>query len=208
MKTFTKRSLSVSLLAALVFSVPVQVSAVGDSTVVTEQPAAAPSTTLQERITQRKDTLNVKLAAAEQRRLKLRCKQAQVSVTKLNARLESNLPKRDQAYTKLQERLEKFITNMDASAGTDTTALKQHQAALETKVATYKTNIAAYKQALGDVTAIDCLQETAGFKASLEEARQLRTALRSEATAIRTFITDTVRPAIKQVRQAKTDTER
>jgi hypothetical protein len=102
-------------------------------------------------------------------------------------------------YPNLVDRLNKLETKL-AAAGADTTELKTEITMLQTKVDTFKTDLAAYKQSVADLVDMDCTSDPTGFKASLEDARAGLTKVREDGVAIKTYVNDTIKPTLKSIR--------
>lgn len=107
---------------------------------------------------------------------------------------------RTNVYTKLDTKLGTLITKLKA-ANVDTTTLEQQRTTLEDKIETFNTDMTTYKQAVSDLAAMDCKSDPTAFKASLETARTLRNKLKDDATAIRTYVKDTIKPTLQDIRK-------
>jgi len=177
-----------------------------DSTTVSTDTS---TTTLQDRIEKHKTDLKLALTKAEEKKLELACKPAQTVVKGVENKVNGALSSRYKAYDNLNSHLTDIIAKLKA-AGLDTTELTSEQTILATKIATFKTAAAAYKQALDDTKALDCATDPTGFKASLENARNLRTTLSKDLTDIRNYVTSTIKPTLVTLRsqlEAKSETE-
>lgn len=205
MKKQTLRTLSLGFFIALSLTAPVAAVESDQSQAgpVTPSQAASqpakPQTTLKERLEKRKAELKTQLTAAQQQRVKTRCKPAQAAIKVLDQKVNANVPNRIRAYEELSNHLPKLITKLKAK-GVDVTTLEQQQETLKAKVAAYKADADTYKQALADLNEIDCAADTTGFKASLESVRTLREKLSASMADITKYVKETIKPALQQIR--------
>ncbi len=176
----------------------------GQAQATAEQVQTTEATTdLQTRLNKRKEALKTKLTTVEQKRISARCQNAQTTVKALQTKVSSIETTRVTAYTTLLQKLNSLKT-MFASRGADTTALTTQIGELQTKVDTFKTDMATYKQAVADVAAVDCVNDPTGFKASLEAARSSMATLRQDSAAIRSYLSETVKATITTLRGSET----
>jgi uncharacterized protein involved in exopolysaccharide biosynthesis len=156
--------------------------------------------TMEDRITKFKTDFKVKLATAEAARIKLKCVGAQGVVGTLNTKFGNSITVRTQAYTELQKNLDKLVTRLKAK-NVDTTTLESQITELKAKITTYTTDLTAYKQALTDLKAVDCKTDPDGFQAALLAARSAHDKLVTDVTAIRTYLTGTIKPTLQTIKQ-------
>lgn len=155
---------------------------------------------LSDRLAAFETKFQVKLTLAEANSLKLHCVAAQGAVGQLNARFGVNVKIRSKAYAAIQARLTKLIADLKAK-NISTTTLEQEQTALNTKIATFNTDLTAYQQSLADLKAEDCKTDPTGFQAALTAARSAHDTLVSDATAISTYVTGTIKPTLQTLLQ-------
>ena len=157
---------------------------------------------LLERLSTRKAELKTKLSTVEQERLKSKCKVAQTgAVSSLSGRIKVIETSRAEVHTNLVNRLNKLVEKLKAK-DVDTTKLEAEITELKTKIATFKADLAKYRQAVIDLKAMDCVSDPDAFKASLESARTLRETVAKDAAAIKTYVNDTIKPTLKDIRAA------
>jgi len=162
---------------------------------------------LLDRLNKRKTELKIKLTTAAKTRLQNRCKAAQGLLSSLEGRIKGIETSRTQVYGNLEERLEKLSAKLK-EAGLDTTTLDSQLETLSQKIDIFETDLAAYKQAVADLAAMDCEADPEAFKASLEEARTLRLKLHQSSLDIRIYVKETIKPTLAQLReQLKTKSE-
>lgn len=154
---------------------------------------------LQERLEKKKAELKINLNQLEKERLKNRCKPAQALVKTEGEKVDGRVVVRTKAYTKLVERLNSLVSKLEAKE-VDVTQLKSQIAVLETKIAKFNTDLAAYKQALSDLRTVDCATDPDAFKAALEVARSSRDTLITDATDIKTYVKDTIKVTLQAIR--------
>lgn len=171
-----------------------------EETEKTPEEKAAAAAKLKERIEAHKAALKAKISAAEQVRIKARCKVAQGSIKSVEARFKVGFPKRTKAYENLQDHLTKLIAKLK-ERGVDTTTLEQQQATLKDMVEDFKAHIDDFKQEVSDLREMDCESDPEGFKAALEAARATHKSLVDEINAIKAYIKDTIRPTLAKLRE-------
>ena len=128
------------------------------------------------------------------------CKPSQAIVKNLGEKVNANVPQRYKAFENLESHLDTLITKLGTTS-VDLTKLKEEQAMLKTKIATFKTDYEAYKATLTDLRSVDCSTDTTGFKAALEDARTARQKLSDELADMKAYIKDTIKPTIVEIRQ-------
>lgn len=212
MKSRIKIALSTGLLLPVFVVAPVlavenTTTTTTQTTTTTDQTTDASSKAeLSARIQKRKDELNLKLTAAEQKRLQTRCANAQGAIKSLQAKIAGTETSRNEVYTNLVSRLNNLQSKLDTK-GADTAELKTEIAALQAKIDTFKTDLATYKQTVADLTAMDCAADPTGFKASLVDARTQLLKVRTDGIAIKSYVNDTIKPTLTKIR-ASLDTSK
>lgn len=154
---------------------------------------------LTQRVTQRKDAMKTKLAAAEQQKIQSKCKSAQGVIAPLANGLETAHSKREQAYGGVIARLAMLLNKLKAQ-NVDTTKLQSEIDALKAQYAQYQADMTTYKQAVTDLKSMDCASDPAGFKASLDSARAALAKVQTDAAGIKLYVKDTVKPTLQTLR--------
>ena len=158
----------------------------------------AQSTTLEQRIAQRKASLKIQVSKARQQVIKAKCSTAQGALQSQKNGDAIAADSRRQVYTDLATRLNDLIAKLKAS-NVDTTSLAAVQKQFNDAINTYLTDAAAYKTTMDDVVVIGCVNDPAGFETNLEEARRLRTQLAADVAKIKAL-----RPAlVKAINDAR-----
>lgn len=157
---------------------------------------------LLERLSTRKTELKIKLSKVEEERIKVKCKIAQTgSVSSLSGRIKGIETSRNEVHTNLLDHLTKLVAKLKAK-DVDTTKLEAEIVELKAKIATFKADLAKYRQAVIDLKAMDCVSDPSAFKASLESARALRETVIKDATAIKTYVKETIKPTLQEIKAA------
>ncbi len=156
-------------------------------------------TKLKERLEKRKAALNTRLTTAQKTRVTTRCKAAQGMVSSVSRRIKGVETSRTQVYGNLVDRLTKLSDKLKTS-GVDTTTLNTQIDELKTKIATFNTDLAEYHQTVADLAALDCTADPTAFQASLDAARTARTKVADDAKAIKTYLSETIKPTLVQLR--------
>jgi chromosome segregation ATPase len=159
-----------------------------------------------DRVEKRKTELKIKLSTIEKTRIKAKCKASQGLLSSEKGRIKGIETSRSEVYKNLLNRLNDLSDRLKAK-GVDTTDLNNDITALKTKIDTFNTDLTAYKQAVSDLAGMDCATDPDGFKASLETARTALKKVNDDATAIRTYLTGTIKPLLQTIRSQLAKTE-
>ena len=141
------------------------------------------------------------IGTSEQENIKTRCLAVQTNIKTLANRITTVREKRTTAYDSITARLTKLEKNLDDQAF-NTETLNKTITDLTKKIDTYKTTIKAYKQAVDDMTVIDCSKEPVAFRGALEEARTKHAELITQVGDIREYVLNTLTPQLQQIKQA------
>ncbi len=160
---------------------------------VAATPSTTPqdSTTLPERLAQRKAAYKVQLTAAQQKDIASKCQVAQTGLQQLKTKESPNQAKRQQIYADLTKQLATTIDHLKRQS-INTVQVEANQAKFVAAVNQFYADAASYDLAVDDTIITDCVTDSAGFRASLLDARQLRTQLSTDSAAIKATV-----PALK-----------
>lgn len=153
------------------------------------------------RLEKQKTDLKIKLTSSESERLKTRCKPAQTVVKTEHDRFSSKVVGRTRAYAELTDKLDKLVARLKAK-NVDVTELQNEIAVLQTKIATFNADLAAYKQALSDLRLVNCTTDPTAFQAALVTARTAHEALLNDAKDIRSYVKDTIKVTLHSIKTA------
>jgi len=194
------------LVPVLIASTAFAVDEPAPTTTTTQKPTTTPAPLtdeqkrlMQERIQKRKDALKLRLTTAQQNRLKDRCKNAQGKIQSEQSKVNGIETSRAKVHANVLSHLTKLETKL-AAQGLNTTELKVQITVLQTKIATFNTDLVEYKAAVSDLAAMDCVADPVGFKSSLEATRTARKKLREDAVAVHTYIKETIKPTLATLR--------
>lgn len=188
----------------VVIGVMMPIVAMGSTVAAVETTTApatttAPTSTLGERVAARKTALKTKLTTAESAKIKLKCKAAQGLVSSISGRVNGVETSRLKVYENLLTRMTAFNTKL-SNQGADTTTLTANITALKLKVETFESDMTEYKTAVADLSILDCVGDPTGFKATLDTARIDLVKVSADSLAIKTYVNDTVKPTLKDIR--------
>lgn len=169
------------------------------TTTSTEEDAKPNPAELKARLEARKTALKTRIDAAKQARIKSRCKAAQGGISNIRGRIKGLETSRSHVYENLLSRLEKLNERLKAN-NVDTAVLETQLTELHTLIDTFNADLAAYKLAVSDLADMDCVAEPVAFQASLEEARTARTKAVESAKAIKTYLSETIKPTLKDLK--------
>lgn len=159
------------------------------------------------RVKSYKEKASTKLAEAQAKRLKTRCKAAQGKVTSLRARVTSAVANRKKVYQEVGDKLDTLLAKLVA-AELDTTKLETARADMKAELVTLTESLNAYDTVLTDLMAMDCEADPDTFQSALLSAREMQVALRTQASEFRSFATTELKAILKDVRsqlEAKKD---
>jgi hypothetical protein len=154
------------------------------------------STSLPQRIAQRKSALKLQLSAAQSQHIAQKCEVAQTGLQDINTKDKAAAQARSQTYSDLAKQLANTIDSLNRQK-TNTASLTAAQTTFVRGINQYLTDYEAYKTALDDAVIMDCTADPAGFEASLQDARSLRTNLASDVAKIKSSV-----PALTQALDA------
>ncbi len=154
---------------------------------------------LKARLQKRKDTLNLRLSNAQKTRLQARCENAQGKIRSVEGRIKGIETSRDRVYANLLSHLTDLSGKLKTK-NVDTNQLDAQISLLEESIGAFKAGLAEYKQAVADLTAMDCASDPEAFKAALEESRSYRKTLHETGQNIRKLILETIKPALAVIR--------
>lgn len=166
----------------------------------TEVETQAQKTEREARIKKLKEVQKVRLAAAEKKKIQEKCQASQGKVASVGNRLNGVETSRAEVHKNILNRLNTAVTKLKEK-GVDTTALEADIATLSTKVDTFNTDLATYKQSISDLKLEDCKTDPEGFKAALTTARTNLEKVRADADAIHAYLKDTIRPLLTELKK-------
>lgn len=153
-----------------------------------------------------KEKTATKLAEAQSKRLKTRCKSAQGKVTTLRAKVNNAVANRNKVYKEIGDKLDTLIPKLTA-AGADITKLETARADIRTELTTLTESLNAYDTVLADLLAMDCEADPDSFQSALESAREIQKTLREQAQEFRRFATTELRTILQEIRQQLAEKE-
>jgi hypothetical protein len=156
------------------------------------------STTLEQRLAARRP--KVQLSAADKASIAAKCSLAQTAINDRRTKDTKAAAIRLQTYNELVKRLTFLVDNM-SSQGSDASELLNAQNYFVASINSYLTDAGKYKTAMDDLVIMDCKTDPAGFKASLMEARQLRTQLNIDVSNIKKNLAN-LQKSLANARQA------
>lgn len=168
------------------------------NTTATEEQKPDPAA-LKARLEERKAALKTRLTAAKLARLKTRCKPAQSSISNIRGRIKGLETSRANVYENLLDRLNKLNERLKTH-DVDTAAFEAQLTELHTLIDTFSADLDAYKLTVGDLADMDCASDPTAFQASLEAARTARTKAADSAKAVRTYLSETIKPTLKDLK--------
>lgn len=158
---------------------------------------AKPGSTLQQRIAQRKQERQIKLDKNDTVRLQAQCTAAQGRIRTMGDSYTTATENRDKVYRGIDAKIWIIIGSLKL-INKDTYRLEQQRVELAKKIKAFDNQSAQFRQALGDITAMNCAADPTGFTALLETARLYNVQIRNTFKSIQSYIVDQVKPTITQ----------
>ncbi len=189
-KRLTSLSAVIVLVGAVFLVTPVALAAEQSTTqtTTTTKTTEKPAAKIADRIAKYKTKQEVKLAAAEELKLKGVCKAAQVKLKKVDTATSEANTDRTKTYAGITKQIDGIITKLK-DASVDTKELEANQKALKALIQQYNDDYTVFKTDLTDVSELDCVTDPVAFKSALLVAREDRLTVVKDATAIREYIT-------------------
>lgn len=153
----------------------------------TKRTVEKPAAKLADRVIKYKTRQAIKLAVAEEAKLKGVCKAAQTKLKVVDTNTNAANTNRTKTYTDITKKLENIVSRLK-DASVDTKDLEANQAALKALVQQYNDDYTVYKTDLADVSELDCVTDPTAFKSALLAAREDRLTVVKDATAIREYV--------------------
>ena len=142
--------------------------------------------------------------AVEEKRTQLqleRCEEARVKTTEQLKKFDGLKSQQDTTYARFMAKLTVLITKLD-SDGVDVTQLEEDKASLNVLTTELSNELGKYADSVEavQVLAPNCNTNQAAFKVALQATRTQMSVVRTKVQAIRTFITRTLQPDLKEAR--------
>ncbi len=189
MRKMTKPAFGIAVIACLVI--------VAVSPVIAAIPPApaAPGSSFDQRLNQRKQERAIVLSTKDQTRLVGLCAPAQTKVRLLQNDIVPLLANRTKAYRQIDGKLWVTIGQLKL-ASRDTFKLEQERDVLADKVTIFQATSSSFTQTLDDILVINCKADVTGFQALVSTAQLYYAQLQSQSTDIRGYVVNTIKPEI------------
>lgn len=155
---------------------------------------------LKKRLEKYKDTIHVEMSKSEIERFQLRCQVAQTVIVDLAPKVDAVDKKRSDVYGNVLTQFNALNKRLKAQ-GVETKNLDTRTKILQNKISTYNTQMGKYKQAIDDLSKMDCAADPQGFKAGLEVARRAHVRLRLIVEDIRIYVSSAMKPSLEQAKE-------
>lgn len=142
------------------------------------------STTLSQRVAQRKNTASLKLTDSQIQNIAGRCAAAQTRLKNVQTKDKSIADNRHQTYEGVATQLDAIINRLQ-NQNVDTAQLKTAQAKFNNAINKYLADALSYKTAIDDAVLVKCAADPQGFEATLQEARKLRVQLAKDSEQVK-----------------------
>jgi hypothetical protein len=164
---------------------------------LTAEESAKKLADMKKRLEENKAALKTKLDEVAKKRIIAKCKPAQAIVKGAETSANAISTNRGKAYTKIAESVQKLIDKLKAD-GKDTAELESALATAKQKAEALSAKMKTYEQTLADIREMDCAADPTAFQAALESARTQRDAIKTAATDFRTYVSTTLKAAVKK----------
>lgn len=185
-----------TIIAVIIAAISVQI-APGFVKAQSEPAPAAPGSSFEQRLAQRKNERKVSLDEQEQKRLVGQCTRAQTELRKVQTDTRHLASRRTDTYRSIDAKLWVAVGKLKLG-GVDTFKLERHRASYIQNVDTFHALMQEYRQVLDDSVVINCGADPAGFKALLETARLYHKQLTSQSATIRNLIVNDIKGTLTE----------
>jgi hypothetical protein len=165
------------------------------SATVSAQAPTKPGSSLEQRVAQRKAERKIKLDEKSVKRLERSCVSAQTNLRQLRDEYVSVFDKRKEVYRKVDAKLWVAIGNLKY-VNKDTFRLEQQRAQFLKQANAFDASADEFKQALDDISTMNCAADVVGFKAMVETTRLYNTKLRNQANGITNHVVNNIKPVL------------
>lgn len=156
---------------------------------------------LEERVANDKSRLGNRLSAADETRIKGKCKAAQNLISAYSKKVDNFETSRQGVYTKITDRLTTLSQKLETAGRTDDVAsIQTHKDALQAKIDEVYAAIDDFQVALSDMSEIDCTADPTAFQAVLESARSYRATVNEKTKAVREYYAQTLVKALAVIK--------
>lgn len=156
---------------------------------------AAPGSSFDQRLVQRKQERAITLAPIDQTRLIGTCLGVQGKLRALEIGYVPSLANRIKVYQQIDAKILVTIGQLKL-ASKDTFALEKDRLALIDKISAFQVTSASFTQALDDTEVVNCQADIVGFKALLETDRLYYASIQSQAAGVHDLVVNTVKPEL------------
>lgn len=171
-----------------------------DSTTTTNTSSSSEQKT---RLEKYKTKLSAALTETAQTRIMARCVAAQALVKTHLKNAKTASATRTTSYDNIVKQLE-AVSSAASAKGADVSTLDSDITTLKSKIATFTTDNDTFQTALDDLSALDCKDDPTAFQAALEAARTDQTSVLGDVKDIRTFLVQTIKTDLTDIRTALT----
>lgn len=142
------------------------------------------SSTLADRLAQRKSALKLQQTATRKQLILSKCVNVQTMLKNVQTKSEKAETVRQKKYESTANKLADTVSKLEQK-NIDISSLKTTQTEFNSAVNKYLADYANFKAALADAVGVDCVSDPAGFEASLLTTRQVRLLLAKDSLAIK-----------------------
>lgn len=196
-------------LAALFLVLPLLFSTTASSQSQSDSDAASSSTSSgagedesdqrNQRVEQRKQTLQIQLSGDAAQAVGDQCQAAQVKLRRVEFKAAGFSLRREAAYQDLLTRLSDLNGKLKVS-GVDTQEYSSQIEELDSRVNAFYGAANQFETAVGDAANMDCANDPEGFLASLEDARAQRAQVVNSSQAIINYLQNSIKSTLKNAR--------
>ncbi len=169
----------------------------GLSTAFAEAPPspAAPGSSFDQRLNQRKQERTITLSAQDQTRIASTCVPAQGKIREIQHNMVPVLANRVKVYQQIDAKLWVTIGQLKL-ANKDTFELEKQHNTLVEKTTNFQVLSTNFTQALDDAVVVNCKGDPTGFKSLIDTSRIYYTQLQTQSNDSRDYILNTIKPEI------------
>jgi hypothetical protein len=164
-------------------------SVYGQSSLLNKPVDSQKTSSMAERIANRKNELKLNLGEAELSGIEAKCKPAQATITKIKSKDTVTIDNYYKAYEDIAGQVSGMISRLNEQ-GVSTAGIQTTLNLYVDSANRYLLDADKYKAALSDLETMDCQADAEGFAASLQDARNLRAKLATDSESAKVKVDD------------------
>lgn len=155
------------------------------------------------------DTRVLQAQLAQQQATKRRCENVTRNMSNYQNRFQQGARQFSLGFRQVETNLQQVVARLSNSESVDISQLEAHLATLSSMIADFEAHQTEYQTRLQEVIETACSEDEQSWREVLQSSKTAFRQLKTEADQIRSFIQNTIRPELIQLREqlAQSDSE-